>query len=192
MEQKTKTETEIWKPVDWIDGLPAEYYSISNLGRIRSNQRKCKVVNGYRTVPTRIIAARVQQTTISGGYTGTTFRYYPNSWVASTHRLVAIAFIPNPNGYTEVNHKDAMKHNNHYLNLEWCTPKQNIQHSIRMGRRNSDYCRKPVIKTDINTGIQTEYRTIYAATLVCDLSAPTIRHRCRDGKIKNNEKWQYK
>lgn len=45
------------------------------------------------------------------------------------HRLVALHFIPNPYGYTQVNHKDGDKQNNHYTNLEWVNAEQNINHA---------------------------------------------------------------
>ena len=49
------------------------------------------------------------------------------------HRLVAEAFVENPNGYNIVNHKDGNKLNNHYSNLEWCTSAENNQHSWDSG-----------------------------------------------------------
>ena len=51
------------------------------------------------------------------------------------HRLVAETFIPNPNYFGVVNHKDCNKQNNNVNNLEWCTQKQNIQHSRNAGKQ---------------------------------------------------------
>lgn len=51
------------------------------------------------------------------------------------HRLVALYYIPNPNNYPQVNHKDGNKANNHFSNLEWCTNSMNHQHSIITGLR---------------------------------------------------------
>lgn len=53
--------------------------------------------------------------------------------MVTLHRVIAENFIPNPNNYPEVNHKDGNKRNNHVDNLEWCTPKQNREHARRTG-----------------------------------------------------------
>lgn len=54
------------------------------------------------------------------------------------HRLIAIAFVPNPNNYKEVNHIDGNKQNNHYTNLEWCTRSHNVKQTYALGFRRQD------------------------------------------------------
>ena len=48
------------------------------------------------------------------------------------HRLVGMAFIPG-DWSLQINHKDGRKHNNHYSNLEWVTPRENLMHALEMG-----------------------------------------------------------
>lgn len=64
----------------------------------------------------------------SKGYARVTL--YPSGKTYSVHRLVAEAFLPNPDDLPSVNHKDGNKRNNKITNLEWCTPKQNTRHAI--------------------------------------------------------------
>lgn len=76
------------------------------------------------------------------------------------HRLVAKAFLPNPEGLAVVNHKDADPTNNRVENLEWCDQKYNIGESRRMGHQAKD---QPVVATAPATGEVREYPTMKAA-----------------------------
>jgi hypothetical protein len=51
------------------------------------------------------------------------------------HILIATSFIPNPNNYPIVNHKDNDRTNCHYLNLEWCTQGHNLKHAYKTGQK---------------------------------------------------------
>ncbi|MGL5015268.1 MAG: HNH endonuclease signature motif containing protein [Bacteroidales bacterium] len=105
------------------------------------------------------------------------------------HRLVAIAFIPNPDNLKEVNHKDLDKSNCDVTNLEWCTRSENIQHSYLMGARSATGVNNARCVTEEGVVIQIcEY-------LVAGLSASQIRDLgfkySLVRKIKSKENWSH-
>ena len=59
------------------------------------------------------------------------------NYCKSIHRLLAEAFIPNPNNYSDVNHVDGNRQNNCLSNLEWCTHSENIKHSYKLENRSA-------------------------------------------------------
>ena len=74
----------------------------------------------------------IKAPTDTSGYLRFCIDYGGKTKAVFVHRLIAEAFVPNPNGYTQVNHKDEDKKNNHHSNLEWCTPKYNSEYSRRL------------------------------------------------------------
>lgn len=66
------------------------------------------------------------------------------------HRLVAELFIPNPNNYKEVNHKDGNKSNNYVDNLEWCDRAYNTRHSYQTGLRKVNIAKAIKLSTEAN------------------------------------------
>lgn len=101
---------EIWRDIpDYPD------YQVSNLGRVRS----LKYGNEYFLKPG----------VDKDGYLVVSLFKYGKAKQYKIHRLVAQAFIPNPNNYPQVNHKDEVKTNNLVDNLEWCTAQYNVDYS---------------------------------------------------------------
>lgn len=113
---------EIWKPINDYPG-----YEISNLGRVKSY--KMDKINGKIMNPYKTTKGYLQIDISLDG------RARKNRRHLAIHRLVAIAFLPNPNNYPQVNHKDGDKTNNHVWNLEWVTAKENTNHAIKTGLR---------------------------------------------------------
>jgi hypothetical protein len=119
-------EGETWRPVVGYEGL----YDVSNLGRVKSLQRE--IVNAKNK--TLILKKKIlkQQMSIRG-YPYVDFRVQKVRTKFTIHRLVAMAFIPNPKNKKCVNHINSIRHDNRAENLEWCTHKENIAHGRDFG-----------------------------------------------------------
>lgn len=98
---------------EWREVKEYSNYEVNQLGEIRHKKRQ------------KILKPRSN----NGGYQYVNFKINGKNTNFAVHRIVANAFIPNPNGYTEVNHKDYNKKNNCVDNLEWVSSSQNKQHS---------------------------------------------------------------
>lgn len=93
------------------------------------------IVNEDGTVYSLITNKTLKPNVMRTGYhTVELFNDFGSKRIA-IHRLVAEAYIPNPNGLPQVNHKDENKANNHVDNLEWCTAKENANYGTATARR---------------------------------------------------------
>lgn len=113
---------EEWRDIKGYEGL----YQVSNYGRVKSLE-KDYVTNGAVRHQKEIIKKLVE----TKGYFCTNLSKNGNLKHFLVHRLVANAFIPNPNNLPQVNHKDEVKTNNHVENLEWCDAKYNVNYGTR-------------------------------------------------------------
>lgn len=102
--------------------MKEEYKKITNYSHYRvykNGKIYSEFVNRYIT-PTQDSNGYLQNTIVDD---------FGNRKTIKTHRLVAMAFLPNPNNYTDVNHKDFNRKNNNVENLEWCTEMYNTHYT---------------------------------------------------------------
>lgn len=112
--------TEQWLPVKGYEGL----YEVSSLGRLRSLDRE-SCGKHYR--------GKIHLDNQTGKYITDILCKDGTRSSRRRHRLVAEAFIPNPEGKSDVNHIDGNGHNNCISNLEWTSHKENTDHSWKNG-----------------------------------------------------------
>lgn len=127
------------------------------------------------------------------------------------HRIVAIAFIENPNNLDQVNHIDGNKENNCITNLEWCSQSQNIEHAHKnnLNKISSDALeklsknvkgispkdrKKKVIQKDKNGNIIAEYESLIEASKIVGINRATIRDAITGRRVAKTAKgyyWEY-
>ena len=164
MEQGTKTSpvAETWVPVRGFEGL----YEVSDLGRVRSLDRWIAYISKYGKPYKTLTKGRILSLKISKGYCLAHLSHQGKAIHKTVHRLVAEAFIPNPDNLPEINHKDENTTNNAVSNLEWCEQLYNIHYGTGIERRASKK-RKAIAKfTKDGTYICTYESVIAAANSV--------------------------
>lgn len=164
----------IWRPIIDYHGL----YEVSNQGEVRSlhksNRRRDQVEN------------LLEQQKFLGGYKGVFLHKNGKRKGFLVHRLVAQAFIPNPQNLPEVNHKNENKTDNNSDNLEWVSHKQNISYSRNIEKAYTKASKIVAVFKADGTFVG-EYRSIHEAAEKLGLQFDTIRRR-----IAQNSSKEYK
>lgn len=165
---------EEWRDISGYEGI----YQVSNLGRV-------KMLGNNNANNPEFKKERIKGTVCSKGtnyYVFVSLSKNGKSETKKVHRLVAEAFIPNPNNFPQVNHKDENKSNNSVSNLEWCDGKYNSNYGTRTERftkkmKNYEKFSKKVYCVELDT-IYPSYNEAQRKTNVC---APNIR-KCIEGE----------
>lgn len=119
-------QIEIWKPVIGYEDL----YEVSSHGRIKSLSRFIEKDNGtIQRFKEKILKLQSD----AYGYKVVALTKDKKATNKKFHRIIAEAFIPNPDNLPEINHKNGIKSDNRIENLEWCTRRHNLIHALENG-----------------------------------------------------------
>lgn len=163
---------EIWRPVVGFEGL----YEVSDAGNVRSVDRIVTSKNGMKkSLRGQLLKQGLYNS--KSTYRGVTLSKGGKQFKKSVHRLVAEAFIQNPDGMPEINHKDEDKANNTVENLEWCDRQYNNTYGTARFRIAATQG-KPVIQKK-NGKIVNAYPTQGVAAMFTGASQSGISACCR-------------
>lgn len=166
---------EIWKPIKGYEGL----YEVSNFGNVKSLPK-------YNKKAPVILRPTVSKR--DGRMTVMLSRNPKDHKRLYVHRLVAMTFVKNPNGYKEVNHKDENPQNNNADNLEWCTRKYNMNYGTLPGRIN-DKNKRPLIAEDPDGNI-IHFESVRDADRA-GFTSRSIYYAMEDDRLFKGYKWRY-
>ena len=174
---------EIWKDIEGYKGL----YQVSNMGRVKSLERTVRCDRGYRIIPERILKTGKNNC----GYLHVQLCKEGKVITCRVHRLVAQAFIENPNNLPVINHKDEDKTNNCVDNLEFCSYSYNNSYGTGNKKR-AKKLSKPVIGISKSNGLILEFPSLMEASRQVRIDQCSIC-KCCQGRRKSAKGyyWHY-
>lgn len=175
---------EIWKDVADYKGL----YQVSNMGQVRMLGREKRLWHGAKTP----ISPKLLSQFVICGYKKVKLRGFDGKTkMVSVHRLVAQAFIPNPNNLPQVNHKDEDKTNNNVENLEWCTAKYNTNYGTGIKRCSEARCKR-VAQISLDGHVVKEWNSMKEIVETLGFSYSRISQACNGiTKVSNGYIWKF-
>lgn len=181
---------EIWKDIKGYEGL----YQVSNFSRIKCIERIVPTKNQYgisssRKIKSKILKPYKRNSKRNDNHLVVCLYKNNKSKLFFIHRLIAEAFIPNPNNYPIINHIDGNPLNNKINNLEWSTIQMNTQHAYNIGLAKPTKTRK-INQYTLNDDFIKSWDTIKEAEQ--SLNLHHIGDCCR--KLRNragNYHWRY-
>ena len=143
---------EIWKNIEGYEG----YYQISNLGQIRSLDRKLWNGQAFHLRKGKILKSFIRK----NGYKNVVLSKNSQLKNFMIHRLVAEIFISNPKNKKDVNHLNGIKIDNRVDNLEWCTRSENQIHAYNTGI-SKPYIRSNKTKKKLSDSLKKYYQRLF-------------------------------
>lgn len=190
MENLNDLEGEIWKDIEDFEGL----YQISNYGRVKSFPRHVGNGRARRMLTKRILAPAVNR----NGYYNVVLSNNAINKTKSVHRLIAIAFIPNPENKPFINHIDGIKTNNDISNLEWVTCSENHKHAYdvlnrkrnqpQLGKKGAK-CHASIVRYlyNLEGELIREFESARDAAIYLKLNKSSIYRYIKEKTIINNK-----